>query len=60
MARALGAAPPRRKSASSGVNVTARTSWVAAAFMAPVSVASVCRRTFAVFRLRRSTRPSGP
>jgi hypothetical protein len=59
-ARGLGAEPPSSSSASSGTKVMARTSCVAAAFIAPVSVASVCRRRFAVFMLSRSTRPIAP
>ena len=59
-ARGLGAGVARRNCDKSGTNLIARTSCVAAAFIAPVSVASVCLRTLAVFWFSRSTRPIGP
>ena len=52
--------PPFSSRASSGTNFIARTSCVAAAFIAPVSVASVCFFTFAVLSFSRSTRPIDP
>ena len=58
--RATAPARSRARPRSSGQTTTARRSWVAAAFIAPTTVASVCRRRAAIPRSRSCTRCTEP